>query len=271
MRFCLLFLFNFLFGFVFSQKDLVPGIGFEVDRLPENYGGKQGLNYFLENHLIYPKEDLDSKRSGIVKIKFICSKKGEILYSELIQKQSESMNQEAIRLFSLLQFHPALKANDPVDYESEIEIPFFIKEYRRSIKRQFFKASQIPILPVDSNIQIFLKPEKPAGFIEGRDSLNKFIVAQLEYPTIAKQQNLEGIVNLSFVVETNGRISNFEILNSVGGGCNEEAERVISLTKWVPAKHNGKYVRSKISLPIVFSLKSNFKDNTMGTQNFNAQ
>ena len=263
----LFFILSFIFFLSgFAQNELSPGIGFGVDRLPEVVGGKQEFKRFLSNHLVYPVSDLKSKKNGFVQIDFVCSKDGKIISYFAHGNFTEEMREEAIRLFKLLEFRPALKGNEAVAYEASLTFPFSIKEFHKSEKRKFFIKSNLPQLQTDTSSTVFVKVDKPARFIEGLDSLTRFLLAQLEYPTMAKQQNIEGTVRLAFIVEIDGRISNVDVISPVSGGCNEEAIRVLSLTRWIPAVVNGKYVRSRMSFPVSFTFRNNFKDHTMGSQ-----
>ncbi|MBR5029263.1 MAG: energy transducer TonB, partial [Bacteroidales bacterium] len=72
----------------------------------------------------------------------------------------------------------------------------------------------------------------------------------------AKQQNLEGRVFVTFVVEKDGSIANPKVLRDIGGGCGEEAIRVVrSMPKWKPGKQRGKAVRVQFNLPVMFQLE----------------
>jgi protein TonB len=87
-------------------------------------------------------------------------------------------------------------------------------------------------------------------------SLYPTILSNLKYPEIAKDNRTEGTVYVSFIVETDGSVSNVEVLKRVGDGCTEEAVRVVNLLKgWTPGIKNGKAVRVPCTLPIKFTLK----------------
>jgi len=65
----------------------------------------------------------------------------------------------------------------------------------------------------------------------------EFIRNNLQYPAEAKANKIEGMVMISFVVEKNGTITDPKILRDLGGGCSEEAIRIVeSMPKWTPAK-----------------------------------
>jgi hypothetical protein len=82
----------------------------------------------------------------------------------------------------------------------------------------------------------------------------------IRYPAEAADANIQGTVVTSFVVELNGRMSNFKMLKDIGGGCGPEAIRVLKAfdeagLRWQPALLNGKPVRMRQSLPLRFRLQ----------------
>jgi protein TonB len=95
------------------------------------------------------------------------------------------------------------------------------------------------------------KPEFPGG----EEALMKYLVENLRYPRIALENNIQGIVVVRFVVDTEGRISSVEILKDIGGGCGAEAARVVSsMPNWIPGEHNGVRVNVRFVLPVRFQL-----------------
>lgn len=84
----------------------------------------------------------------------------------------------------------------------------------------------------------------------------KYIGKRIKYPRLAVQEQVEGIVVVSFVVNRQGEITNAAILKGLGYGTDEEALRVVgSMPKWKPGKQNGKPVAVRYTLPIRFSMK----------------
>jgi len=102
---------------------------------------------------------------------------------------------------------------------------------------------------------IMFAEEMPA-YAEGTDALLKFFASKIKYPELARKAGIEGKVYISFIVNRDGSVSNPEVIKGIGAGCDEEALRVVSLLgKWIPGKQNGKAVRGKMSIPIVFRLQ----------------
>ncbi|MBK7234019.1 MAG: energy transducer TonB [Saprospiraceae bacterium] len=106
-------------------------------------------------------------------------------------------------------------------------------------------------------------PEKPFDFVEqmpefpdGQAAMMKYIQSNMKYPAIARENDIQGTVVLQFVVGPDGGISKVKVARGIGGGCDEEAMRVVrSMPKWRPGKHNGKAVPVNFTLPIKFRLE----------------
>jgi TonB family protein len=93
-------------------------------------------------------------------------------------------------------------------------------------------------------------PEYPGG----NTSFTKFISDNLKYPKEAIVNNISGMVVIIFVVERDGSLGEFKVIRSPGGGCDEEAIRILKLSpKWSPALLNGFPVRAQFTLPINFN------------------
>ena len=98
--------------------------------------------------------------------------------------------------------------------------------------------------------------QKMPSFPGGEAELQKFLVENINYPAIARENNIQGTAALSFVVGKDGTISNVQILKDPGGGCGKEAVRVVqSMPKWTPGEANGNPVKVKFTLPVRFRLQ----------------
>ncbi len=83
----------------------------------------------------------------------------------------------------------------------------------------------------------------------------QYLSNQIEYPELANQQGISGTVFVSFIISEKGEVDNAFVLKDIGGGCGEEALRIVkSFPKWEPGKHEGKTVPVKLNLPIQFSV-----------------
>ena len=102
----------------------------------------------------------------------------------------------------------------------------------------------------------FIVVERMPEFPGGINALREFLSQNIEFPASAAEIDVQGTVYVYFVVEKDGTISNIRTLRGIGGGCDQEAERVISmLPKWKPGEQRGKPVRVSYNVPVIFKLK----------------
>jgi len=102
---------------------------------------------------------------------------------------------------------------------------------------------------------VFRVVETMPKYPGGQDAMIQYLVTNIKYPDEAKKQNIKGTVFVKYIVEKDGAITHTEIIRGIGGGCDEEAVRVVSsMPRWSPGKDNGKPVRVEYALPIKFAL-----------------
>jgi protein TonB len=111
-------------------------------------------------------------------------------------------------------------------------------------------------IPITHTITISKKPETYVDEMPSFDNLQQYIANNLQYPPMAVETGVSGTVYLSFVIETDGSVSDVKTLRGIGTGCEEEATRVVkSMPKWKPGKNHGELVRVQFNLPVKFRLK----------------
>ncbi len=90
-------------------------------------------------------------------------------------------------------------------------------------------------------------------FIGGQKALMKYLKSNLRYPSSAQENNIQGKVYVSFVVDKNGSLSDLQIIKGIGNGCDEEAIRVLkSSPAWKPGMNDNKPVKTSYTLPVTF-------------------
>ncbi len=108
----------------------------------------------------------------------------------------------------------------------------------------------------DSKVYDMNLVEKAPEFNGGQRELNKYISNNIKYPAAARQNNIQGKVYLSFIVEKDGSINDIKVKQGIGSGCDEEAIRVLrSSPKWKPGMIKGSPVRTYCILPVTFQLE----------------
>jgi TonB family protein len=113
-----------------------------------------------------------------------------------------------------------------------------------------------PIENLVDTFGIFTKVDTMPKFPGGVPELMTFLFKNLNYPKVAREKNLEGKVITKFYIDIDGTVKNpIVVKDGVGGGCAEEAIRVIKkMPKWLPGIINGKKVKVYYTLPISFKL-----------------
>jgi protein TonB len=103
--------------------------------------------------------------------------------------------------------------------------------------------------------QIFMVVETAPAFPGGDGARQKFLQDNIKYPQMARERGIQGTVYVGYVIERDGSVSNVKILRGIGGGCDEEALRVVmNMPRWEPGKQRGKPVRVQFNMPIIFAL-----------------
>ena len=97
-------------------------------------------------------------------------------------------------------------------------------------------------------------PEKDAEFPGGNSAIAQFIVDNVQYPPKAMRRNWQGQIIVTFIVETDGTLTDIQAQNGKKV-LRQEAERLIYIMpRWTPGEANGKIVRTRCTLPINFQL-----------------
>ena len=145
------------------------------------------------------------------------------------------------------------------------------KEYVKNGKREVVSVSVKANKPEENSTPTAIgtfTPNTPEGdkafdvveqmpeFPGGSGEMMKFLATNVHYPEAAFKAGKEGRVIATFIVETDGTISNVKVVKSVSEEIDAEALRVIeAMPKWNPGKQNGKVVRVKYTIPVSFRLQ----------------
>jgi protein TonB len=130
-----------------------------------------------------------------------------------------------------------------------------------------------PVAPKEETLKVEEKEEQPEAvdmydepldfrvvedlpqFPGGAVAFMKWLTKNLKYPATAQQRKVQGRVVAQFIVNTDGTISNLEIVERLSTECDREALRVLRMMpNWQPGVMNAKPCRTKVCIPIVFKL-----------------
>jgi TonB family protein len=103
--------------------------------------------------------------------------------------------------------------------------------------------------------EVFMVVEDQPSPVGGTEAFYKFIAENLKYPDQARRMGIEGRVFAQFIVDTDGTLTDVQILKGIGAGCDEEVVKLLQRApKWSPGRQKGEAVRVQMSVPVVFKL-----------------
>ena len=107
-----------------------------------------------------------------------------------------------------------------------------------------------------ANDKVLEKAEVMPEFPGGEQAMMDFVGKNVQYPKEAMEKEISGRVLVGFIVEKDGSVNEVKIVRGIGGGCDEEAVRVVkAMPKWKPGKQDGKTVRVSYTMPFFFKMQ----------------
>ncbi len=222
-----------------------------------------------------PKADLEKRRGLYLEIGLVVALVAALVAFNVKSYDREAkealereavLEEEEIIIQTDIQEPPPPPPPEVPEVTTVIEV---VADDKEDIKEVNFSAEvtddtkNIEITPVvveeeedEAETQIFTVVENDPEFPGGMEALYKYLAQNIKYPQLARDNGITGKVYVTFVVERDGSIANPKVLRDIGGGCGQEAIRVVkSMPKWTPGKQRGKAVRVQFNLPVNFSLK----------------
>lgn len=140
-----------------------------------------------------------------------------------------------------------MKCKDTIMYSFTI----IDSNYRICMK----EYNSFPNIDNSLNSILFYKTDVLPKYIGGENKLYEFLGENIKYPREAKEENIQGTVYLSFIVDEKGNVENVKILKGVHKTLDDESLRLVSLIKkWEPGKYKGIQVKVKCNIPIKYTL-----------------
>ena len=219
-----------------------------------------------------PRANLEKKKSIFLQAGIIITMLSVLSAFEWKQyERSEHRMQELSDIFYDIEDIPIMHREEPeppepppsqdidiVDDNAEIDYNFEIdnEAFATTVIEPFVPAVNSNPEPEVDEDYVFVAADVMPSFPGGMAEMFKYIARNINYPQIARDHNITGTVNLSFVVERDGSITNVQVLRGIGGGCDEEAVRVIkSMPRWNPGMQRSEPVRVRFSIPVTFRLR----------------
>lgn len=210
-----------------SNENVYNSAGIEVK--PEFPGGMEAFyKYIGDNYNVPTSKDF---LGGKVYITFIIEKNGEVSDIKVLRDVGFDTGKEALRVLKASpKWTPARQNGQNV--RCTYSLPISLLAYT-------YEVNEVDVAP---------------NYIGGFERVSKIIAENFIAPVSKEFKG--GDVLISFIVETDGRLSCIQIYKDLGFGTGEEAIRVLKgINNWIPAKRNGVNVRCNFGIPI--KLKSN--------------
>ena len=103
--------------------------------------------------------------------------------------------------------------------------------------------------------EIFTVVDQMPEYPGGEEALMQYLADNIKYPVQAVEEGIEGQVFVSFIIQPAGNVDHVKVLKGIGGGCDEEAIRVVSeMPNWKPGYEKGVAVMVEYNVPISFKL-----------------
>ena len=236
------------------QRDSIPGEVFKVvEKMPEYPNGSTELLKFLAQNIRYPEMAKKENIQGMVVVQFIIGKDGTIIDPHVVHGIGGGANEEALRVVKMMpKWKPGIQRGQAVNVQFNLPIRFMLEG---GVTEKKAEASK----------EVFKVVEQMPAYPEGQGALLKYLAANINYPTVAKENGIEGMVVIQYIIEKDGSISNAKVVKGIGSGCDEEALRVVNaMPNWVAGKQRGQAVAVQFNLPIRFKLEDK-KTNALPT------
>ena len=221
----------------------------------------------------YPKVDLNNKRSLIFSLSLLITL-SLVLYAfewkqydktivEITTKKTNAF-ETMIEVPStqippppqevIVQQPQLVAVPDEEEVKEDIKFTFDVEVTAETKIEEYVPVEQ-PKVQEEETEEIFIVVEENAEPKGGYAAFYKFVSENIKYPAPARRMRIEGRVYVEFIVNKDGKISDAKTVKGIGGGCDEEAERIVlAAPSWNPAKQRGRPVRQRMVLPITFKL-----------------
>ena len=243
---------------VSSPHEADPNVFEVVEKMPEfPNGGMPGLMKYLSDNIRYPEAAKVAGIQGRVTVVFVVDKDGSITNVKTLRGVDAELDKEAIRVISSMpKWIPGMQKGKAVKVRYTVPVMFRLpnEPVEGKVNEIVVKGVAKPSDNVTGDVYEAVEqmPEFPGGMA----GLMQYITKNLRYPEEAKAKGIQGRVTVRVVVNTEGKVTNAEVLRSADPVLDAEARRVASsLPDWKPGMQDGKPVNVRFIFPVNFSLQ----------------
>lgn len=243
---------------VSSPHEADPNVFEVVEKMPEfPNGGMPGLMKYLSDNIRYPEAAKVAGIQGRVTVVFVVDKDGSITNVKTLRGVDAELDKEAIRVISSMpKWIPGMQKGKAVKVRYTVPVMFRLPN--KSVEGKVNEIVVKGVAKPSDNVtgDVYEAVEQMPEFPGGMAGLMQYITKNLRYPEEAKAKGIQGRVTVRVVVNTEGKVTNAEVLRSVDPALDAEALRVASsLPDWKPGMKDGKPVNVRFFFPVNFSLQ----------------
>ena len=228
-----------------------------VENMPEfPDGGMPGLMKYLSANIRYPEAAHKAGTQGRVTVQFVVGKDGSIGNVGILRGVDPNLDAEAIRVISSMpKWKPGTQKGEPVNVRYTVPVMFRLTpEPVDKIDEMIVVGYRNPDAPVTG--EVYEVADKMPEFPGGMTGLMQHLSKNIRYPAEAHTNNIQGRVVVSVIINTEGKVTNAKIVQSVAPSLDAEALRVTgTMPDWIPGTKDGKPVNVKYTFPVVFRLQ----------------
>ncbi len=234
-------------------------------------GGPAGYAEYLASHQKYPTAAMQAKQEGTVMVTFVVERTGLVDEVTVAQPVAPLLDAEAIRVIKAApRWTPAHNKGQAVRQRVTVPVSFVLAAGSGEtveVPGKVAPGAPLPpgavaaapgttsVIGTAPNGAAIIRPEKSAQPVGGNVAFFTWIAANQKYPDLARKRHIQGKVPVEFTVQPDGSLTDVRVVQKHGSGLDEEAVRLIKAApKWEPALYQGKPIKQKMTLPVLFQL-----------------
>ena len=224
-----------------------------VENMPEFPGGMTGLMKYLRDNIKYPDEARKQNKQGRCFVRFVVETDGSISDVTIqVSAGDESLDKESMRVVSAMpKWKPGTQRGEAVRVQFTLPVTYRLDPATQTNSDASDKAAQAP--ESEDKEKIYTVVENMPQYPGGIEAVMKYLGKENKH--ISADDNKEGKIIATMVIEPDGRVNLVSVAGKDKNSIDKEAIRKLyGMPKWKPGTQGGKAVRTRITLPIDFSL-----------------
>jgi TonB family protein len=236
----------------------LPGCENKKDRNERRNCTREKIAQHLVTYLKYPPEAKKAGEEGVAVISFVVRKDGDVTDLMLDEDPGYGMGAAAMKAVKRLskEWLPGEHLGEVASVRMKIPVQFEIPD------EQVEEKSAIQSTDVYTVVDEMPSFKGCGGkdAVESRkctfQKIMEYTNTNLKYPEEAKTAKVEGTVKVKFIIDEEGNVTSPSIVEGIGGGCDEEALRLISsMPQWNAGHQDGQPVKVEMELPLRFQIR----------------